>query len=75
MAHVYKLLHEKLVEELIINKKSVRVKNKIGILECSEPSYKFNEIQELISKIYFNLLNSKEKELSLLINDFLKKEI
>lgn len=66
---------EKLVEELIINKKSVRVKNKIGILECSEPSYKFNEVQELISKIYFNLLNSKEKELSLLFNDFLKKEI
>jgi len=66
---------EKLVEELIINKKSVRVKNKIGILECSEPSYKFNEVQELISKIYFNLLNSKEKELSSLFSDFLKKEI
>ena len=66
---------EKLTEELVINKKSLIEKNKIGILECFEPSYQFDEVQNLISKIKFYSINFRERPLTLLLKKFLIKEI
>jgi len=66
---------EKLTEELVINRKSLIEKNKIGILECFEPSYYFDDVQRLISKINLHLINFREKSLKLLLKKFLAKEI